>query len=259
MDWSMIVLVFGFLLAVPWPVFLSTLLPDLKFAWARPFAAYEEALRAAAIKSPSDRRGLRTLETSQVRLFNLRNNPLPTGENVTLKSAVWAALPEELHAACADAEDPLLRLQQVLGLPRRSGQFSIYPITVNSQDVVRPCMSGDRPISPTCGFELPEDPTAKSAADEQPQEAYDRLRKAYEQLRFVAGQMWNVYRTGFPDQWAAKDDYPYTGYPFTGMGWSYDWSPASATHVGVTEFVIPKNTTVAIDGPQELAAFCKSK
>jgi hypothetical protein len=175
-------------------------------------------------------------------------------------ATVWAALPDELRAACAGAGDPLLRLQQVLGLPRRAGQNSIYRITAQKKDVKRPCMSGEDPGSPACGFEMPNDPTEGTDVEQLSSDAKEKLLKAlfdeYRHLRFIAEQMWTVYRTGFPDDYAAAGDYPYTGYPFTGMGWSYNWNPGSGTHVGVTEFIIKNGAEVAVEPPLDPAAFC---
>jgi hypothetical protein len=65
-----------------------------------------------------------------------------------------------------------------------------------------------------------------------------------------------VYRTGFPAPRVAGDDYPYTGYPFTGMGWSYDWDPQARSHVGVSEFIIDKGEAVIVGTAIEPSTFC---
>ncbi len=125
----------------------------------------------------------------------------------------------------------------------------------------RPCMSGGNIALPNCSFDLQPEPTpaAQGATAQEKAAAYDQLRSAYDQLSFVADHMWKVYRTGFLNPWATSGDYPYTGYPFTGMGWTYDWSPNSATHVGVSEFIVRKGTPVTVEPGLEPAVFCGKK
>jgi hypothetical protein len=259
LNLPIIVIVLGFLLVMPWGPFCRAMLPWL-LTWGlpTPFADYERALREAAIKTSADQRILRTITTDKVQLVHIRNYPLAQGDQ-TLTDDVWAALPDELRQACAGAGDPLLRVQQILGLPPRvSGQHSIYQITAQTKDVKRPCMSGDDLNSPACRFDLPSDPTEGIDVD-KPSSDKQELKNVvdgYRQLRFVAGQMWNVYRTGFQAAHVAAGDYPYKGFPFTGMGWSYDWSRRSRTHVGVSEFVIKKGALVTVEPPIDPATFC---
>lgn len=248
-DWGLLLLVGLFLVLMPWNHILPALFPWLLAEARAPFPAYEKALSRAAIKTPADQRRLRTIENEVAQLVTLRSSPLSQGEQV-IQRDIWVALPDELQSACRGADDARTRLQQVLGLPPRGGSHHLYPVAVDTRKLLRPCMSGDGPTSDMCTFNLPKDPTD---ATEVSQEA---LVAAYRHLRFVAGQMWGVYRTGFRDPRVAEGDYPYTGYPFTGMGWSYDWGDGSSSNVGITEFVVPKGTAVTIGAPLDPAGFC---
>lgn len=106
-------------------------------------------------------------------------------------------------------------------------------------------MSTADPEAASCSLNMPQAPAAD--AD---------LRKAYNHLRFVAEQMWTQHRTGFPSKYAGPDDYPYTDYPFTGLGWTYNWNAEHPTHVGVSKFVIPSKTKLTLVGPPISAETC---
>jgi hypothetical protein len=68
--------------------------------------------------------------------------------------------------------------------------------------------------------------------------------------------MWNTYRVDFAAKGKKPGDYPFTGYPFTGLGWSYDWSSATNDHVGVSEFVIRRTAAVTELGSKTPEEFC---
>ncbi len=256
-DWPMIVIVVGFAVAMPWQLALTALFPWMTWRPAGPFSAYEQALRDAAIKHPEDQRILRRVDGKTVQFINFRATPLPEGQ-INLTGPLWVALPDEVRAACGDTDDAVLRLEHVLGLPPRGGNYQIYPITAQGGDATRPCMSGDLPTASACTFDLPTDPTKTPPASDPAAKAaaYDDLSKAYRQLRFVTEHMWDVYRTDFRDPRAAQGDYPDTGYPFTGMGWTYNWDPAAKSHAGVSEFVLPANTSVTVGAAVDPTGFC---
>jgi hypothetical protein len=66
--------------------------------------------------------------------------------------------------------------------------------------------------------------------------------------RFVFSQAVSSYRDAF----AAP------GYPFTGMGWSYNWSPDSPLHRRISEYVVkpgePAVSNVVWTTPGEFCA-----
>jgi len=78
---------------------------------------------------------------------------------------------------------------------------------------------------------------------------------AFEDLYFLTAQMWNTYRHAFPTGKLKTGDYPFSGYPFTGMGWTYDWSGVP-NHIGVSEFVIKRTVAVTIISEKPPAEFC---
>ncbi len=177
---------------------------------------------------------------------------------------MWVALPSELKAACAGKPDPALALQQVLGLPPDAAASKVVTeITVKRKDLYRPCAGGGDLAKPTCSFDLASasGPT-QAQAGPMPQaqtnplpEAQDSPPCVFDVKQFVANQIWNVYRDGFARTLKSPSDYPFT-YLFTGMGWTYNWDPASATHVRVSEFVVPGCAVIKFLRATPPAAFC---
>ena len=45
------------------------------------------------------------------------------------------------------------------------------------------------------------------------------------------------------------------GYPWTRLGYTYDWAPG-ASEIGASEFVIRSGSTVGVDSVQSLAEYC---
>jgi hypothetical protein len=124
----------------------------------------------------------------------------------------------------------------------------VTELEVPRDGLVRPCVGRSDIGTATCEFELPDPPAADADAA--------TLRNAYDQQRLVTKHMWESYRIGFRRDGAAPSDYAYTGYPFTGMGWSYNWARASRNHVGVSEFVVKRDATIKIISDKTPADFC---
>ncbi len=119
--------------------------------------------------------------------------------------------PSESRPACKGAQDPVLALEQLLGTRRRgasgSSSSSASPWNTSSGHAPADRISARR----ECSFALPTQLLARQA------------RQAVEETQlFVFGQMWSSYVA----------DFPTPGYPFTGMGWTYNWNPASKDHSG---------------------------
>jgi hypothetical protein len=268
-DWYLVALVGAFVLIIlqVLPIPLQSWLAGL-FNPA-PFVSYESALADAAIKNPAAMVQLQTIDLGkpEVLVTTFRFPSLQAGKTPQpLASPTWVTIPRELKAACAGAPNAVRALQQILGLPRMSGDRVVYEMTVQTKDIFRPCMSGPQVNTPTCSFDLPpapDDPSppaaASNAGGDDKDKALAALRKAYDDLRFVSNQMWTSYRTGFRSTGATAGDYPYTGYPFTGMGWTYNWDPSSTTHIGVSEFVVRKGAQVTVERAIKPEDFCSAQ
>ena len=165
-------------------------------------SAYEKSIALAALKSPDFVRPLTPITSGDVIVSHLAPNGLfdPT-------QASWVALPAEARALCAGKADALLAMQMALGMPPRPSDRAImYTFTARSADIFRPCASSSSVTAASCAltFDL------SSSDSNRP---------------FVLKQMMVSYRTS-------------GGYPFTGMGWTYNWDPAAKTPMGVSEYIV---------------------
>jgi hypothetical protein len=211
---------------------------------------YEQAIYDSAVKRPSFNLPLTPIPASEayVTVQTLRTRELPVedpspfgprerdvlrlkrinAEKGILLGNIFVALPQEARRLCKGAADPLLALQQGLGLPPKSDpDYRIVRFRVARADLFRPCASGPDVGTPRCAVDLPQD--------------LDPAHRA-----FMIAQIWTSYRVGF--------DWP--GYPFTGMGWTWNWSPDSADHYGVSEYIARKGAEVARIRTLSVAEFC---
>lgn len=259
-DWSIVLLVLGF---------AASVLPVVWVAWGRivlaslspmpPFAEYETAIREAAVKKTAFEMPVHAIAkgAEKVVVTTFRYPSLKPGKQ-SLPDHTWVSIPEELQEACKGAAQPVRLLQEVLGLPVTKADRAVYKIAVAREDLIRPCMSTGDVGASVCSVRLPEPP----ALPPKTASAEDRLKviePAWEHLDLMARQMWNSYRTGVARSRVGAGDYPYDGYPFTGMGWSYNWNPTRNSPFGVAEFVIRKNAEIDILETIDPAVFCKAK
>lgn len=244
LDWALIVLTAGFVVTV-------TLIWIHEATARGPYAEYKRAIIAAAIKRTDYNKAVKTVEknTQSVQVVTVRRPGELKIEGRTRE--MWVALKSEAQAACKGVENPLRKLQQTFGLQPDDTLRVVTELEVPAKSLVRPCVSDDAVDQPACSFEFPKllPPDADAAT----------VRARYERLSLVASQMWYSYREGFPRQNASAGDYPYQGFPFTGMGWSYNWSSESADHYGATEFVIFPDTEIKKISDKSPAEFCASK
>ncbi len=239
-DWPLFILGTAFVFVAPIGAFIGT---DAKNAlgalWRTADAdevAYAASIRAAAVLQPRHAVTLATIDpaAASVDVVTLGARTPNT------KEPVWVALPAQLRAACAGATNPVRRLQQVLGLPRRHGDdIRVHELRVKRDDLFRPCVNGGDLAQPHCSTDPPE---------ALPQDADPtKLRAAYDRLHFSVSQLWRSHRVQFSNP----------GYPFTGMGWTYDWSNPGLS-IGVTEFVVARGADIKVLNTHAAADFCKA-
>jgi hypothetical protein len=191
---------------------------------------YEQGIRDAAVKQPADleaRLDPITTKNVEVATWSYDLDSRSAGKLVrTLGADVWVTLVPDLKRRCAGLSgDALsLRLQQLLGLPPGdASDRKVFTFTVRSADVFRPC-ADPRVTTTSCTLDVP---AVRHAG------LTDATAAAH--FRFVLEQMLSSYRVGF--------DRP--GYPFTALGYTYDWKPDSETHhVGLSEYVVRRGAVV---------------
>ena len=185
---------------------------------------YRQAIMEAAVKRPGQERSLSTIDTSKpVTVVSLKRRP-PEKDDGSLFNYTWVALPDELRARCRGKADPLLAIQEILGLPSYRtaadrDSSNLYQFTVDAKDMFRPCIGKGGLADNACGIETVTDDREKTA--------------------FLLDHLWKTYRLDFDDP----------GYPFTGMGWTFNWSPDATDRFGVSEFIVKKGAKAPEDKP----------
>jgi hypothetical protein len=207
--------------------------------------AYNRAVKDAAIKRKSFEKRLTPIDggKSEVRLVAFRwiGASDLTDANGRLNNSYFVALPKEIKAACKGAGGEVLALQQILGLPPRTGEYVFVEFSIATKKVFRPCASGPEVTTTSCSFDLPKEAAVRARAAD-PEFA--------ETQAFVFQQMWSSYTRNVPDNESF-------GYPFTAMGWTYDWNPEAEDTYGVSEYIAKGGAPVR--GVQKIApkTYCR--
>ncbi|WP_224248580.1 hypothetical protein [Hyalangium gracile] len=150
------------------------------------------------------------------------------GDNV-LSREVWVTAAPQVQELCKTlpAEQIVPRINQFLGLPPATAADNarfFVEMWVKPGDMFRPCP--DAEIDDTsCSLTFPATATNEHKA-------------------WMNGNY--AYSYGF---WQK------TLYPWTGLGYTYDWCNAE-THVGGSEFVIRAGSTVTVTGQFDRATYC---
>lgn len=143
-----------------------------------------------------------------------------SGRSNTGPYEIWVTAAPELYGRMKSVKpaERSLRLKQLLGLPPNAQNRIFIEIWVKPGDLFRPCP--DREIGDSlCNLNF-------SAADSADQ---DYIRW------FNTSRIDRYYATGL-----------YNRYPWTQLGYTYDWHPRNSHHIGLSEFVIRKNSEVMI-------------
>jgi hypothetical protein len=207
---------------------------------------YENAIREAVVRRPEFAVPLRSISSDRamVSVATFTEWGVPS---TPLTRNTWVSLPEQLHELCHGKPDSILAIQQILGLPpmptpsRPDHQWAVVMFTVPRDKIFRPCPGGTDIAAPRCSAEG----VASNLNDTM--------------TRFFLSQIWNSDRIGFTTQGNGTVSFQDFGYPFTGMGWSYDWNPASPTHIGVSEYVVSPGASVKNVSSMSPDQFCSGR
>ncbi len=138
----------------------------------------------------------------------------------TGKYPIWVTtVPELKHRILAEnPKNVNRRLVQLLGLPPNSVYSYFVEFWVKPQDLFRPCP--DKEVTDQkCDICFPKDADAAH-------------------VTWINGNRINRYY---------QCDL-YNQYPWTQLGYTYDWNPENKTHIGLSEFVIGQNKKIVLKG-----------
>ena len=155
---------------------------------------------------------------------------------------IWVTLTGEIQTQCRawslSGVALRRRLEQVLGLPPDPPPQYEYAVFATMQvpraALARPCLGIDDtdPAHPKCTITPPAPPAASA-----------------EMQSFVGQQMMSSYIVRNPAG---------PGYPFTRLGYTYDWAPGAEAHrhYGASEFVVAPGTRVDVTDEVASDAYC---
>lgn len=221
---------------------------------------YNEAIDDSAVVSPGEELDLSPLKADADGTFTVttwagcRGDGAPNKcgayvaqGSVTLKWDVWVTANDEVRKKCqASGVDVILRVNQALGLPApkeplpadtMERQFVTFA-GVPAANIFRPCLDPRVDTTRCSGTKL---------LDELPKNAPPDFYKWFTNQGMSS---WQISPAGQPP----------AGFPWTRLGYTYDWSPGSTNHYGASEYVIPgksTNVTVKVVAVQTAKEYCK--
>lgn len=181
---------------------------------------YHTAIIDASEAEPDELMELKAIDTSEESVLVCTWNKYPetyvTGTDITISYGdVWVFTEEEVYAWGQEngmAEDMTLRMQQLIGLPPQDGKTHFSVLRVKPDDLFRPAR--DNEIDDTkAQLTFPEDATQE----------YMEWFKAN-----------------------AKYSYEPHRYPWTGLGYTYDWAD-NGTEYGLSEFILKNGAQVTVE------------
>ena len=202
---------------------------------------YQDAIADAAVIEVSEKVALESIvgESQKFVTWTAYPDSFSKGEEVALSwGELWVTLDNHVQQRCqAFPKQALnLRIQQLLGLPPQQSDVDRFfvVLTVDAKDVFRPCANGDLD-QVQCEASFPDSTTEAHKA-------------------WYAGQTALAYQE--------------KGYPWTRLGYTYDWSgysraeaksgsAAELSEVGVNEFVIHRNAKVRVESILSTEEYCR--
>lgn len=177
------------------------------------------------------------------------------GTRLTLGSSKWVSVPGDLDQACLargceamDAANLDLQLKMILGLPPDADARYVSRFWVRPADMFRPC-TDPRITSSSCPETL-----ATGTPDAPIPVTVDQVNVdhfLWEQTDYA----WRLPDLFAPDHLVSCSfDFQNTtqgqcmGFPWTRLGYTYDWTPGAPDHVGVSEFIVAAGASVVLEG-----------
>lgn len=202
---------------------------------------YDASIRDTAVYTSSHVRPLAPL-TYPVQAANLTSYSDwaegHIGRTVTLARDTWITVEPDVRQACQrfPRTEVVARLYQLLGLKPATPQ--------DAPKVVQMTISREQPIGPTGkGIFRPcadPDPTSTSCGN--------TLKGPDSYAAWFGATVLGNYRV--------DADLKDTGYPWTRLGYTWNWDPASPDHRGPQEYVVPNGTQVTIRAVVPATAYC---
>lgn len=170
--------------------------------------------------------GMVSFQDGKVLLLTVNDSPeqYPAGETVTLPGEVWTFTDKEIAGWYPEHKDGVtdwaLRLEQLVGVPPDADYTHVTALWVSPEDVIRPAYLTDVTES-GMSVALPED------TPEEYREWFD------------GNILWSYFDSA---------------YPWTRLGYTYDWAPDSGEY-GLTEFLVRPGARAEVEYTDTIEAF----
>jgi hypothetical protein len=168
------------------------------------------------------------------------------GQAVTVKWDVWVTGNNEVQNKCKTwSGDLILRVNQLLGLPAPPTELPADTVErqfvtftgVPAASIFRPCTDTSVTTDSCNGTQLPEKQAANAPKD-----------------------YWRWFTNQAMSSWQVSAGVPAKGFPWTRLGYTYDWAPDSKDVYGASEYVISgsaKEVKLTVAAVQTAKDFCK--
>jgi hypothetical protein len=174
-----------------------------------------------------------------------------------LRGEVWFSAVPFVQRFCHDsglrgaALD--VRLKQRIGLPPNADKDAFVEMWVDPHDLFRPCPDPEVndhecQVNLTTGtVELGSGCPWSAAQLPQGQVSGKFVKVEGDYLKWMCDNWKSSYPPGNPRG----------SYPWTALGYTYDWAPSSRGHVGDSEFIAPAGTWVVVRAVVPTARYCE--
>lgn len=221
---------------------------------------YYAAVRDAAVYNPLNLRVLKPLvpdSNGDVTVSTLKGYAYALGPMQTT-SDIWVSIVPEVQDKCMTyGGDVNMRVRQLLGLPpySQSSYNTFNTIRVQASSVFRPSPDPETGTRMPCPAFTGANLTAATPVFAPNCGNFFPAGTGDYYVNWVANNSLWSYQVPVGAPSGAN---PTVGFPWTRLGYTYDWWKAS-DHYGASEYIIPAGTAVTVTATQDLASYCKPK
>jgi len=198
--------------------------------------------------------GLVWSESRQVLMVTWSKASYYSPGEMKLSRATWFTAAPFLQRFCQasglQGQALELRLKQRLGLPPDNANDSFVEMWIDPGDFFRPCPDpevNDRECQvDLTGGTVSRDSSCPWEASLERQVSGKFVTVSRDHLNWMCSNWASTYPPGKPRQ----------SYPWTALGYTYDWAPSARAHVGESEFVAPQSTAVVVRRVVSTAEYC---
>lgn len=167
--------------------------------------------------------------------------------DTTLANEVWVTVVPEVRDSCDDwaEEETLMRLRQLLGLQPSYPAAWFIEMRVPAASMFRPAADPAISTRTLCDTSLNADCALSFPAGVDPAH-----------VRWLADKMLSTWKlpNGYPV--SGVDDRDRLGYPWTRLGYTYNWHPGSSRY-GASEYVVRPGTRAVVTSVVSRQDYCR--